>query len=125
VTPNEEFEVPAFLKTVIYPVTDLAQAKAVYAALLGAEPVVDETYYVQFNVQGNTGDQEVGLDPNGYSKGLTGPVGYWHVASIADALTALLKAGATEQQPITDFGGRQIATVADADGNVIGLLQTS
>jgi predicted enzyme related to lactoylglutathione lyase len=112
--------VPA-LKTVIHPVQDLAQAKAVYAALLGADPVMDEPYYVQFNVDG----QEIGLDPNGHGKGMTGPVGYWHVEDIADTVTTLVKAGATELQPITDFGGRQIATVTDPDGNVIGLLQAS
>lgn len=109
------------LKTVIYPVKDLAQAKAQYAALLGADPVMDEPYYVQFNV----GGQEIGLDPNGHGKGMTGPVGYWHVEDITDTVAALVKAGATEQQPVTDLGGRQIATVTDTDGNVIGLLQAS
>jgi len=30
---------------VIYPVTDLAQAKTLYRTLLGVEPYVDEAYY--------------------------------------------------------------------------------
>lgn len=110
------------LKTVIYPVKDLAQAKALYSALLGADPVMDQPYYVQFNVDG----QEIGLDPNGHSKGMTGPVGYWHVDNIADTIAALQVTGATERQPITDVGGgRQIATMTDADGNILGLLQAS
>ena len=119
-TRTEEQVVPA-LKTVIYPVKDLTQAKAQYAALLGTDPVMDEPYYVQFNVEG----QEIGLDPNGHGKGMTGPVGYWHVEDITGTVATLLTAGATERQPVTDLGGRQIASVADADGNVIGLLQTS
>ncbi|RYV51582.1 VOC family protein [Pengzhenrongella frigida] len=109
------------LKTVIHPVSDLAQAKALYATLLGSEPILDEAYYVQFN----TATQEVGLDPHGHSKGMTGPVNYWHVADLADTVARLLTAGATAQQPVTDVGGRLIASVTDADGNVIGLLQAA
>ena len=108
------------LKTVIYPVKDLAQAKSVYAALLGAEPIMEQPYYVQFNAA----DQEIGLDPGGHSKGMTAPVGYWHVEDIRQSLAGLLAAGATEQQAVNDVGGgRLIASVTDADGNVIGLLQ--
>jgi predicted enzyme related to lactoylglutathione lyase len=108
------------LKTVIYPVKDLAAAKRLFGELLGAEPVMDQPYYVQFNANG----QEVGLDPNGHSRGMTGPLGYWHVEDIEGRMARLVEAGATVQQPATDVGGgRQIATVTDADGNVIGLLQ--
>ncbi len=32
---------------VIYPVSDLAQAKTLYRTLLGVEPYVDEAYYVR------------------------------------------------------------------------------
>jgi predicted enzyme related to lactoylglutathione lyase len=110
----------AGLRTVIYPVKDLARAKAMFTALLGTAPSMDEPYYVQFGA----GDQEVGLDPNGHGKGMTGPVGYWHVDDIEGALARLLATGAEAQQPVTDVGGgRRIATVLDPDGNVIGLLQ--
>lgn len=109
------------LKTVIYPVKDIAAAKQLYAKLLGVAPTVDEVYYVGFDVDG----QHVGLDPNGHSRGLTGPVGYWHVDDINGSLEALLEAGAEKHQPISDVGGgKLIATVKDADGNIIGLLQT-
>jgi predicted enzyme related to lactoylglutathione lyase len=55
---------------------------------------------------------------------MTGPVGYWHVDDINESLEALLAAGAVGQQPISDVGGGTlIATVQDADGNVIGLRQ--
>ena len=48
---------------------------------------MDEVYYVGFEVD----DQDIGLDPNGHSKGMTGPVGYWHVDDINESLEALLK----------------------------------
>jgi predicted enzyme related to lactoylglutathione lyase len=108
------------MRTVIFPVKDIAAAKLLYGQLLGVAPAMDEVYYVGFNVDG----QHVGLDPNGHSKGMTGPVGYWHVDDIHHCLEALLAAGAETGQPVTDVGGgRLIATVKDADGNVIGLLQ--
>jgi predicted enzyme related to lactoylglutathione lyase len=107
------------LTTVIYPVKDLVQAKTLFRALLGSEPVVDEPYYVQFN----TPHEEVGLDPNGHTKGMTGPVAYWQVEDIKAMVSHLLQSGATEKQPVSDVGGRLIASVADADGNVIGLIQ--
>jgi predicted enzyme related to lactoylglutathione lyase len=98
---------------------DLAR-RADLHGLLGVEPIMDEAYYVQFNVDG----QEVGLDPHGHSKGMTGPVGYWHVDDIEARVKLPVDAGAEVQQPINDVGGgRLIATVKDADGNVIGLLQ--
>jgi predicted enzyme related to lactoylglutathione lyase len=106
--------------TVIYPVKDLAQAKALYTRLLGVEPYADAPYYVGFKIDG----QDIGLDPNGHGKGMTGPVGYFHVNNIRESLAQLLDAGAQEVQGVTEVGaGRQIATVKDADGNVIGLLQ--
>ena len=108
------------LKTIIYPVKDLAAAKQLYGALFGATPYADEAYYVGFKVDG----QDAGLDPNGHSRGMTGPVGYWHVDDINETLDALLGAGAETQEPIRDVGGgRLIATLKDPDGNVIGLLQ--
>jgi len=110
----------AAVKTVIYPVTDLREAKALYSGLLGGiQPVMDQAYYVQFNVDGT----EIGLDPHGHSKGMTGPVSYWQVGDIKQTISDLLATGAKEQQAVTDFGGRLVASVRDADGNVIGLIQ--
>jgi predicted enzyme related to lactoylglutathione lyase len=108
------------IKTMIYPVKDIALAKALYSKLSGVAPMMDQPYYVQFNV----GDQEIGLDPNGHSKGMTGPLGYWHVDDIRTSLRELLDAGAEELQALTDVGGRLIASVKDPDGNQIGLLQS-
>ena len=56
---------------------------------------------------------------------MTGPVGYWHVDDIEEGLKLLLDAGAEALQAITDVGGgKLIASVNDADGNVIGLIQS-
>jgi predicted enzyme related to lactoylglutathione lyase len=108
------------MKTVLYPVKDIAAAKQLYGTLFGVAPSMDEAYYVGFDV----GGQHVGLDPSGHSKGMTGPLGYWHVDDINASLEALLASGAETQQPVTDVGGgKLIATVQDADGNVVGLLQ--
>lgn len=109
------------MRTIIFPVQDLARAKTLYRQLLGVAPYADAAYYVGFRV----GDQEVGLDPNGHRKGMTGPIGYWHVADVRQRLQSLLAAGATTLQEPTDVGGGMlIATVKDADGNVIGLRQS-
>ena len=105
---------------VIYPVSDLAQAKTLYRTLLGVEPYVDEASYVGFRV----GDQEIGLDPHGHSKGMTGPIVYVTVANIQSSLKQLMEAGAQPLQAVQDVGGgRLIASVKDADGNITGLLQ--
>ena len=110
----------AALKTVIYPVKDLASAKTLYSTLLGIEPSMDEPYYVHYNAT----NQEIGLDPGGHSKGMTGPVGYWHVEDIKATVAQLIAAGATEQQPVSDLGaGKLMASVTDTDGNVVGLIQ--
>jgi predicted enzyme related to lactoylglutathione lyase len=108
------------IRTVIYPVTDIARAKALYSKLLGMEPVNDEAYYVGFKV----GDQDIGLDPNGHKSGMTGPVGYYQVEDINESLQSLLDGGAQVQQDIKNVGGgKLIAIVKDADGNSIGLMQ--
>ncbi len=105
------------LRTIIYPVTNLAQATTLYATLLGGAPIMDEAYYVGFRV----GDQDIGLDPHGHSQGMTRPVGYWHVDDIDESLRLLLDAGAEVHQARRDVGaGKLIASVKDADGNIIG-----
>jgi predicted enzyme related to lactoylglutathione lyase len=109
------------IRLFIYPVKDIARAKTLYSKLLGIEPYLDGAYYVGFRI----GDQEIGLDPNGHSKGMTAPVGYWHVNDIKKSLQILLDAGAQMQQEVKDVGeGKLIASVKDADSNIIGLIQS-
>jgi predicted enzyme related to lactoylglutathione lyase len=108
------------MQTVIYPVKDLDSAKKVYTALLGSPPAYETPYYVGWNI----GGQDIGLDPNGHQHGMTAPVPYWLVDDINKAIEQLVAAGATVQQPPRDVGGgKQVASVKDADGNVTGLMQ--
>ncbi len=108
------------IKTVLHPVSDLAAAKEVYAALLGVAPQTDEPYYVGFEAAG----QQIGLVPAGGPQGMTSPVAYWHVPDIEAKLAEVTAAGATVKEPVRDVGGgRLVATVSDRDGNVLGLLQ--
>src|SRR6266849_10482269 len=108
------------IKTVLHPVSDLATAKEVYAALLGVPPQTDGPYYVGFEAAG----QHIGLVPGGGPQGMTSPVAYWHVPDIEAKLAEVTAAGATVKEPAHDVGGgRLVATITDPDGNVLGLLQ--
>jgi len=110
------------LQSIVYPVRDLDAAKAIHTALLGTEPHTDRPFYVGFNV----GGIEIGLDPHGHEKGLTVPVPYIRVADLDAALTEVQEAGATlAGEPQDVGGGTRIATVTDADGNSLGLIQGS
>ncbi len=106
------------IKTVIYPVKDIARAKKRFSALLGIEPYADAAYYVGFKV----GDQDIGLDPNGHKHGVTA---YYRVSDIKQSLQSLVDDGAQVLLAIKDVGGgKLIASVKDADGNIIGLDQS-
>lgn len=108
------------IKTVLHPVSDLAAATAVYAALLGVEPSADSSYYVGFDAEG----QHIGLVPDAGREKMASPVAYWHVADIAAKLGEVAAAGATvREEPHDVGGGRLVATFADPDGNVLGLVQ--
>jgi predicted enzyme related to lactoylglutathione lyase len=108
------------INTVLHPVSDLEKAKAVYTALLGADPTADSAYYVGYDV----GGQHIGLVPGGGPQGMTGPVSYWHVSDIEAKLAEVTAAGGTVKDAPKDVGGgRLVATFTDADGNVLGVLQ--
>ena len=108
------------MKTIIYPVRDLAGAKKLFGALLGVKPQTDQPYYVGFDA----GGLQVGLDPNGHAHGMTGGVCYWHVSNVQESMKQLVDAGAKVQQEAKSVGGgRLVALVTDADGNMIGLIQ--
>jgi predicted enzyme related to lactoylglutathione lyase len=102
------------IKIVLHSVTDLAAAKAVYTALLGAPPDADGTSPVCWPAA----SLSAGAD------GMTSPVAYWQVADIEAKLAEVTAAGATLNEPPRDVGGgRLVATFTDPDGNVLGLLQ--
>jgi predicted enzyme related to lactoylglutathione lyase len=110
------------LATVIYHVSDVGRAKAWYADVFGVRPYFDEPFYVGFDV----GGYELGLDPSPGSTGVGpgGSVAYWRVEDITAAVAHFTAGGATLQSPIRDVGGGiEVATVADPDGNLIGLIE--
>jgi predicted enzyme related to lactoylglutathione lyase len=113
----KEFFMTKGVRSIIYPVKDMARAKTLFRTLLGVEPYSDQPYYVGFRV----GDQDIGLDPNGHKAGMTV---YYHVDDIKQSLQSLLEAGSQILQEIKDVGGGGlIASVRDADGNIVGLIQ--
>ena len=110
------------MKTIIYPVNDIARAKKLFGALLGASPQVDYPNYVGYDSDG----LQIGLLPNGRSQGMPTAVCYWDVSDIRKRVKELVDAGGEIHQDTRDVGGGMlVATVKDADGNVIGLRQTA
>jgi hypothetical protein len=112
------------IRTFIYPVIDLAKAKPLCSRLLGVEPYVDDAYCVGFRVAG----QEIGLDPHGHSRGMTGPGGYLEYLEVDDIQTsvhALLDAGCGDAGGHGRRVGALIASVRDADGSVPASVQSS
>lgn len=110
------------LRTVIYKVNDIAQARAWYAQALGIEPYYDQPYYVGFSV----GGYELGLDPDmsGAKPGPGGTVAHWGVDDIEAAVQHLLAVGATGTGSIADVGdGIRLAVLSDPFGNLFGVIQ--
>jgi predicted enzyme related to lactoylglutathione lyase len=110
------------LRTAIYPVTDLAKAKAWYSAVLGVAPYFDEPFYVGFNV----GGFELGLDPDTSvnKPGAAGVQTYWGVADAEKAWARVLELGAQPASPVREVGGGiKVAMVKDPFGNLLGLIE--
>jgi len=106
------------LRTVCYPVRELAAAKRWYAAAFEVEPYFEEPYYVGFTV----GGFELGLIPDG-TPGPQGATAYWGVGDVAAESKRLVGLGAKLVEPAHEVGGGIIvATLADPDGNHIGLI---
>ena len=107
------------LRTAIYPVADLAAAKAWYVSVMGHAPYFDEPFYVGFSV----GGFELGLVPDGVS-GVSGAQVLWGVDDIEVAYERLLELGATSLEPVTAVGGDiKVAAVRDPFGNRLGLIE--
>lgn len=109
------------LRTVIYGVSDIAQAKAWYSEALGMPPYFDEPFYAGFNV----GGYELGLNPNAQPlvAKSTGVVAYWGVKDITAEFKRLLEIGGEAHSAIQDVGdGILVASLLDPFGNIIGLI---
>lgn len=107
------------LGTAIYPVSDLAAAKAWYSSVLDATPYFDEPFYVGFNVAGF----ELGLLPDGKA-GSVGVYAYWRVPDAVQAYQRLLDLGASADEPVNDVGhGIKVASVLDPFGNRFSIIE--
>ena len=101
--------------SIVIPVTDIAPAKAIYSAVLGA-PHMDSPYYVGFKAEGI----EVGLTPQGDLA--LGPVAYIAVEDLDGAKDKLVAAGAKERVATKQVApGLRVCVLEDKDGNPIGL----
>jgi predicted enzyme related to lactoylglutathione lyase len=107
------------LRTVTYPVADIADATAWYTNVLERAPYFSEPYYVGFEV----GGFELGLVPDG-TPGAAGATAFWGTADIVAEVSRLLELGAAIESPVTEVGGGiLVATLKDPYGNLFGVIQ--
>ena len=109
------------LRTTIYKVGDITQAKEWYSKAFATQPYFDEPYYVGFNI----GGYELGLQPEDHPTidKVESVISYWGVENIMDAYNFLIGLGATENEPPYNVGDDLMtATVKDPFGNVIGII---
>ena len=109
------------LRTAIYMVSDLEEAKSWYSKAFGEKPYFDEPYYVGFNI----GGYELGLMPeeeNNEEKSDNVRT-YWGVDDIHDEYQRLLDLGAKiHEKPFNAGGELMVGTVKDPWENVLGLI---
>lgn len=109
------------LRTVVYGVPDIDEAKEWYTQALGIEPYFAEAFYVGYDV----GGFELALDP---ARPVARPEGsgvmvYWGVDDVEEELNRLLSLGARPHTPFQDVGGGiKVGSVLDPFGNAIGLI---
>ncbi|MFC0131922.1 glyoxalase/bleomycin resistance/extradiol dioxygenase family protein [Massilia eurypsychrophila] len=107
------------LRTVVYPVTDIADATAWYKRVLEREPYFNEPFYVGFEV----GGFELGLIPDGVA-GATGATAYWGTQDIVAEVARIAALGASIDSPVADVGGGiLVAVLLDPYGNQFGVVQ--
>lgn len=109
------------LRTCIYKVANLSEAKNWYAKAFETEAYFDEPFYVGFNI----GGYELGLLPE--EEPTTAKVDtvltYWGVEDIQQKYASFLEAGAIKHEEPHNVGGElMVATVKDPWGNIIGLI---
>jgi uncharacterized protein YndB with AHSA1/START domain/predicted enzyme related to lactoylglutathione lyase len=110
------------LRTLGFPVDDLAAAKAFYTGALGTPPYFDEPFYVGFDVAG----YELGLTPSEGgvdAPGATGGCCYLGTDDVAADAARLEALGArVVTAPHEVGGGIVVATLLDPFGNKLGLI---
>ena len=109
------------LRTTIYKVADISQAKQWYTKAFQQPPYFDEPFYVGFNI----GGYELGLLPEETptTDKTVSVLSYWGVENIQQEYQRLLDLGATAHEPPQNVGGELMtASVIDPWGNVIGII---
>ncbi|MFM2387418.1 MAG: hypothetical protein RL660_2175 [Bacteroidota bacterium] len=109
------------LRTVIYKVPNLAEARDWYAKAFEVEAYFDEPFYVGFSIAG----YELGLQPeeSAIKTRADNSVAYWGVDDVASTFERFLSIGAQVHEKHEDVGGGIIvATLKDPYGNVVGLI---
>lgn len=111
------------LRTTVYYVANIEEAKEWYTKVLGIKPYFNEPFYVGYNI----GGYELGLHPgeaNKVTEKHVGAVSYWGVNNIQTALKHLLLMGASLHDDAQDVGGGiYVATVVDPFGNIFGIIE--
>ena len=109
------------LRTVVYKVSDLEEAKKWYSQVFQTTPYFDEPFYVGFNIQG----YELGLQPEENVPDIKpeSVLGYWGVEKIEEVYQRMLSLGAKEHEAPTNVGGElMVASVIDPWKNIIGII---
>jgi lactoylglutathione lyase len=106
------------LRTVIYKVGNLSEAKKWYANAFGATPYFDEPFYVGFEI----GGYELGLLPEDSVKG-NNILTYWGTEDIKSTYEYFLSLGATSVEEPRNVGeGIMVCAVKDPWDNIIGFI---
>lgn len=109
------------LRTCIYKVSDLNEAKKWYSRAFETEPYFEESFYIGYNI----GGYELGLlpeDPLAKQKGESA-IAYWGVDNIEKEFNRLRELGAIDHEKPMNVGGEvMVASVEDPWGNIIGLI---
>ena len=109
------------LRTTIYNVENLTEAKEWYSKAFRIEPYFEEPFYVGFNISG----YELGLLPerNPTKEKPESVFSYWGVKDIEKIYNHFLESGAIEHEKPHSVGGPlMVASVKDPWGNIIGFI---
>ncbi|MGK4568254.1 VOC family protein [Flavobacterium sp. 3HN19-14] len=108
------------LRTTIYKVSDLGEAKEWYSKVFQTAPYFDEPFYVGFNI----GGYELGLQPQYvvHEKN-DAVVSYWGVENVEEEYKRIIGLGAKSHEEPQNVGGDiVVATLTDPWDNTIGLI---
>ena len=106
------------LRTTVYKVSNLEEAKVWYSKAFQTEPYFNEPFYVGFNIEGF----ELGLLPDETQKG-ENVISYWGVNNIQECYEHLLNIGGRSHEAPTNVGGElMVASIFDPWDNIVGII---